>query len=72
MLRLLSNVSVRFVTSLKARQSDADTKLGVAVSYLIIIGDLMPQVMLGFNEGLVNYPFIVDRHFWVTAFMLVK
>jgi amino acid permease len=44
---------------------------GVGVSYLIIIGDLMPGVVRGFSDedGLV--PFLVDRHFWVTAFMLV-
>ena len=44
---------------------------GVGVSYLIIIGDLMPGVVRGFTDedGLV--PFLVDRHFWVTAFMLV-
>ena len=44
---------------------------GVGVSYLIIIGDLMPGVVLGFTteEGLA--PFLIDRHFWVTAFMLV-
>jgi amino acid permease len=44
---------------------------GVGVSYLIIIGDLMPGVVRGFtgDDGLL--PFLVDRHFWVTAFMLV-
>lgn len=44
---------------------------GVGVSYLIIIGDLMPGVVRGFTDedGLV--PFLVDRHFWITAFMLV-
>lgn len=44
---------------------------GVGVSYLIIIGDLMPGVVLGFTseEGLAH--FLLDRHFWVTAFMLV-
>lgn len=41
---------------------------GVGVSYLIIIGDLMPGVVLGFNEN-VEAGFLVDRHFWVTAFM---
>ena len=43
---------------------------GVGISYLIIIGDLMPGVVRGFNS---NPPadFLVDRHFWVTAFMLV-
>lgn len=42
---------------------------GVAVSYLIIIGDLMPGVVRGFDEGHGNLPFLVDRHFWITAFM---
>jgi amino acid permease len=42
---------------------------GVGVSYLIIIGDLMPGVVRGFNEGADNIPFLVDRHFWVTVFM---
>lgn len=45
---------------------------GVGVSYLIIIGDLMPGVVRGFNDNIGdNAPFMVDRHFWVTAFMLV-
>jgi len=44
---------------------------GVGVSYLIIIGDLMPGVVRGFNENADSIPFLVDRHFWVTAFMLV-
>jgi len=42
---------------------------GVGVSYLIIIGDLMPGVVRGFNEGADSIPFLVDRHFWVTCFM---
>lgn len=44
---------------------------GVGISYLIIIGDLMPGVVLGFasEDGLAR--FLLDRHFWVTAFMLV-
>ncbi|TKA67390.1 hypothetical protein B0A55_07826 [Friedmanniomyces simplex] len=43
---------------------------GVGVSYLIIIGDLMPGVVRGFGEpGEAVY--LVDRHFWVTAFMLI-
>lgn len=42
---------------------------GVGVSYLIIIGDLMPGVIRGFNENADSTPFLVDRHFWVTAFM---
>lgn len=42
---------------------------GVGVSYLIIIGDLMPGVVLGFNESAGEIGYLVDRHFWVTAFM---
>jgi amino acid permease len=41
---------------------------GVGVSYLIIIGDLMPGVVRGFGE-VREAVFLVDRHFWVTAFM---
>ncbi|PYH80182.1 hypothetical protein BO82DRAFT_375848 [Aspergillus uvarum CBS 121591] len=44
---------------------------GVGVSYLIIIGDLMPGVVQGFVGGSPDYDFLVDRHFWVTAFMLI-
>lgn len=44
---------------------------GVGVSYLIIIGDLMPGVVRGFNDDASLYPFLVDRHFWITAFMLI-
>lgn len=44
---------------------------GVGVSYLIVIGDLMPGVVQGFapggGEGLAN--FLLDRQFWITAFM---
>jgi amino acid permease len=43
---------------------------GVGVSYLIIIGDLMPGVVLGFKgEGVAGY--LVDRGFWITGFMYV-
>ncbi|KAM0804270.1 transmembrane amino acid transporter protein-domain-containing protein [Usnea florida] len=44
---------------------------GVGVSYLIIIGDLMPGVVRGFNEDAGGVGFLVDRHFWVTGFMLI-
>ncbi|KAG6040819.1 hypothetical protein E4U41_006990 [Claviceps citrina] len=44
---------------------------GVGVSYMIIIGDLMPGVMLGFNSQAERIPYLVDRHFWITAFMLL-
>lgn len=44
---------------------------GVGVSYLIIIGDLMPGVVRGFSSSVEdgNALFLLDRHFWVTAFM---
>jgi amino acid permease len=42
---------------------------GVGVSYLIIIGDLMPGVAKGLSENAEHIEFLVDRHFWVTAFM---
>ncbi|PGH04295.1 hypothetical protein AJ79_07142 [Helicocarpus griseus UAMH5409] len=45
---------------------------GVGVSYLIIIGDLMPGVVEGFiGADAAGMDFLLDRHFWVTAFMLV-
>lgn len=44
---------------------------GVGVSYMIIIGDLMPGVMMGFNKHADSVPYLVDRHFWITAFMLL-
>lgn len=44
---------------------------GVGVSYMIIIGDLMPGVVLGLNENAEQFPYLVDRHFWITAFMLL-
>ena len=31
----------------------------------------MPQVMLGFDSRALHIPFLVERHFWVTAFMLL-
>jgi amino acid permease len=46
---------------------------GVAVSYLIIIGDLMPQVIsasLG-NKFVNENTIFMDRRFWITVFMLV-
>ena len=44
---------------------------GVGISYLIIIGDLMPGVVRGFTEEEGLATFLLDRHFWITAFMLV-
>lgn len=44
---------------------------GVGVSYLIIIGDLMPGVMRGFDSRVDDFPFLIDRNFWITVFMLL-
>ncbi|SZF05753.1 unnamed protein product [Blumeria hordei] len=44
---------------------------GVGVSYLIIIGDLMPGVIRGLGENSDASLYLVDRQFWITAFMLV-
>ncbi|KAL1997193.1 hypothetical protein VTN49DRAFT_7340 [Thermomyces lanuginosus] len=44
---------------------------GVGVSYLIIIGDLMPGVVEAFLGGTPESAFLVDRRFWITAFMLI-
>ncbi|KAH6959106.1 transmembrane amino acid transporter protein-domain-containing protein [Fusarium avenaceum] len=44
---------------------------GVGVSYMIIIGDLMPGVVLGFLNTANSAPYLVDRNFWITAFMLL-
>jgi amino acid permease len=41
----------------------------VAVSYLIIIGDLMPQVVGSIFPGSKSMPFLLDRQFWITSFM---
>ncbi|KAI0376046.1 transmembrane amino acid transporter protein-domain-containing protein [Hypomontagnella monticulosa] len=44
---------------------------GVGVSYMIIIGDLMPGVVEGFDSRAADIPFLMDRNFWITVFMLV-
>ena len=41
---------------------------GVGVSYLIIIGDLMPRVVQGFAPN-IEAGVLVERQFWITAFM---
>ena len=42
---------------------------GVGVSYLIIIGDLMPGVIEGITQDSGAAASLLDRRFWVTAFM---
>ncbi|KAK9324144.1 transmembrane amino acid transporter protein-domain-containing protein [Lipomyces orientalis] len=46
---------------------------GVGVSYLIIIGDLMPQVIADFyfSDGNVSGTIFVSRTFWISFFMVV-
>ena len=44
---------------------------GVGVSYLIIIGDLMPGVVRWFSENAGGIEFLLERRFWVTGFMSV-
>lgn len=41
---------------------------GVGVSYLIIIGDLMPGVVQGLGDP-GSAMFLLDRRFWITSFM---
>ncbi|KAK3695752.1 transmembrane amino acid transporter protein-domain-containing protein [Podospora appendiculata] len=44
---------------------------GVGVSYMIIIGDLMPGVAEAFGSQATGLAFLEDRKFWITAFFLV-
>ncbi|KAJ8119934.1 hypothetical protein ONZ43_g3228 [Nemania bipapillata] len=44
---------------------------GVGVSYMIIIGDLMPGVVEGFDKRAQSIAYLMDRNFWITVFMLV-
>ncbi|KAG7291374.1 hypothetical protein NEMBOFW57_001391 [Staphylotrichum longicolle] len=44
---------------------------GVGVSYMIIIGDLMPGVAEAFGSVDLGLPFLADRRFWITAFFLL-
>ncbi|KAL2269327.1 hypothetical protein VTJ83DRAFT_1511 [Remersonia thermophila] len=44
---------------------------GVGVSYMIIIGDLMPGVAEAFGSVETGLDFLSDRKFWITAFFLV-
>lgn len=47
---------------------------GVSISYLIISGQLMPQVVLSFAKALNSHEtlpgFLLDRSFWIFAFMV--
>jgi len=43
---------------------------GVGVSYMIIIGDLMPGVAEYFGSESAGLAFLADRKFWITVFFL--
>lgn len=42
---------------------------GVTVSYLVVIGDLMPGVIIGFVPSAADITYLIERKFWITAFM---
>lgn len=44
---------------------------GVGVSYLIVIGDLMPGVVRGFSDNAWGVDAFLDRRFWITGFLSV-
>ncbi|KAF0395541.1 vacuolar amino acid transporter 5 [Gigaspora margarita] len=46
---------------------------GVSISYLIIIGDLMPQVVIAIlgNGYIDSHSLFLDRRFWITASMII-
>lgn len=44
---------------------------GVGVSYLIVIGDLMPGVFQAFLGSDFEGSYFMDRQFWITVFMLI-
>jgi len=44
---------------------------GVGISYLIIIGDLMPEIVEGFGWNPHTVGIFADRRFWITLGMLV-
>lgn len=44
---------------------------GVGVSYMIIIGDLMPAVAAAFGADNTGWDFLADRKFWITVFFVI-
>ncbi|KAM7187157.1 Transmembrane amino acid transporter domain containing protein [Naviculisporaceae sp. PSN 640] len=44
---------------------------GVSISYLIIIGDLMPAIAKALGSEGTGWVFLDDRRFWITLFFLV-
>ncbi|KAI5966031.1 hypothetical protein KGF57_000667 [Candida theae] len=46
---------------------------GVGVSYLVVIGDLMPKIVetISGDDATANHPILMHRNFWITLFMVV-
>jgi amino acid permease len=44
---------------------------GVAVSYLIIISNLMPQIIHAAMPSAQDSDYLMDRRFWLTVFMII-
>ncbi|KAG5419910.1 hypothetical protein I9W82_001790 [Candida metapsilosis] len=46
---------------------------GVGVSYLVVIGDLMPKIVetISGDDAAVNHPILMHRNFWISLFMAV-
>ncbi|KAI8138899.1 transmembrane amino acid transporter protein-domain-containing protein [Fennellomyces sp. T-0311] len=42
---------------------------GVAVSYLIIMGDVLPQVVMSFDSSVPDDSLLLDRRLWITVVM---
>ncbi|KAG5520063.1 hypothetical protein PMAC_001139 [Pneumocystis sp. 'macacae'] len=44
---------------------------GVCVSYLILIGDVMPQVVETFGGNLLKTSYLLSRHLWISVFIFI-
>ncbi|KTW32023.1 uncharacterized protein T551_00705 [Pneumocystis jirovecii RU7] len=44
---------------------------GVCVSYLILIGDVMPQVVQTFSSNALKASYLISRHFWISVFIFI-
>lgn len=44
---------------------------GVGVSYLVVIGDLMPKIIQALGVGVSAQSWLLERNVWITAFMVL-
>ncbi|KAI5958473.1 hypothetical protein CANMA_004199 [Candida margitis] len=46
---------------------------GVGVSYLVVIGDLMPKIVetIAGDDAAANHPILMHRNFWISLFMAI-